>query len=156
MHQADDMRNCKPCSTPSKEYRMKTLTRFSCLMAIMLLSSSFTLKSRKDMPVYIAGMSASFTDTVMYLTQIQAIDSVPLIQGKMLPGRQQYSQQLKRYLQDQLHLTDRTCFIYFDKKKNRLEKRLIKIQEKCQKGGTGIIHHIGDEFRFVRSTEEIE
>ena len=70
---------------------------------VVLLCSSFTLGKGKgkNKDVYMAGVSASFSDSLIFFTDIQLVDSVELDKDKLLPERQQYSTQLKRFLEGQ-------------------------------------------------------
>ena len=53
------------------------------------------------------------------------VDSVKLDKDKLLPERQQYSYQLKTYLENKYSSANRTCFIYFETNKEKLEKSMI-------------------------------
>ena len=74
---------------------------------------AFSLKKGSHKPVYAFGISASFTDTVVYYTDIQLLDSVHLDKGGFLPHRELYSYQLKNFLEFEMNLPNRTCMIYF-------------------------------------------
>ena len=94
---------------------------------VVLLCSSFTLGKGKgkNKDVYMAGVSASFSDSLIFFTDIQLVDSVELDKDKLLPERQQYSTQLKRFLEGQ-GMKNRTCFIYFNTNRKKLEKAIRK------------------------------
>ncbi len=68
------------------------------LTGVLTVCSAFSfnkLFAKKSKDVYIAGVSASFTDSLVYFTDIQLLDSVMLDAEHMLPDRSQYSTQLK-------------------------------------------------------------
>ena len=69
----------------------------------------------------------------------------------MLPQRQQYSYQLKTYLESKLGQSNRTCFIYFDSNKTKLEKSIKKMKDKYQKSGKSIIRQVDSEFKFTKA-----
>ena len=97
---------------------MKLMKIFASLFLVFMVCSAFSLKgNKKDMGMYMVGVSASFTDSLIYFTDIQHLDSVSLYKDKLLPLRGQYSEQLEDYLENKLGLKDRTCFIYFDARK---------------------------------------
>ena len=76
---------------------MKSIKILCSLLLVLTVCSAFSLKGSKS--VYIVGVSASFTDSLVYFTEIQLLDSVSLDKNKMLPERSQYSYQLKNYLE---------------------------------------------------------
>ena len=73
--------------------------------------------------VYITGVSASFSDSLVYFTNIQYVDSAAVDDKDLLVGRAEYSMQLKDYLESNKQLKNRTCFVYFNRKKKNLQKR---------------------------------
>ena len=103
--------------------------------------------------MYIVGVSASFTDSLVYFTDIQFVDSVELGKNDLLPMRDQYSDQLDIYLEHKLGMKDRTCFIYFNEKKAKLEKDIKKMKDKYKKAGTSILRETGDDFKFTKAVE---
>lgn len=138
---------------------MRKLKLFSCLMAVMMVCSAFTLgglfKSSKSKTVYIVGVSASFTDSLVYFTEIQQMpDSVRLDTDKMLPEREAYSYQLKDYLENHEGLTNRTCFVYFSTNRKKLMKTVTKMKEKYQTGTTLLLRQVNpNEFQFTKPQE---
>ena len=100
---------------------MRFIKIFCSLFVVLILCSAFSLKGNKTKAVYIVGVSASFTDSLIYFTDIQLLDSVKLDNNKLLPQRSHYSYQLKNYLEGQEGLVNRTCFVYFDTNKSKLE-----------------------------------
>lgn len=107
-------------------------------ITVVLLCMACTLGvqakgKKKNKPVYAFGLSVAFTDSIAYYTSIQKLDSVVLDADKMLPGRDQYSYQLKDYLESGKNLKDRTCIIYFNENPKKLVKeynRVLNIQKK--------------------------
>lgn len=66
----------------------------------------------------------------------------------MLVGRASYSYQLKDYLEQKQGEQNRTCFMFFNRKKAKLEKEMKKLKEKYQKGGTLVIRDVDSSFKF--------
>ena len=94
---------------------MKFVKILASLLFVMAVCTAATLE-KKQKGMYIVGVSASFTDSLIYFTPVQFIDSVEVGKDKLLPLRGQYSDQLDTYLEQQNGMKDRTCFIYFGKK----------------------------------------
>ena len=114
----------------------------------MMVCSAFMPKD-KVKSVYLVGVSASFSDSTVYFTDIQLVESAEIHKkSKLLLNRNQYSEQLDNYLEQTKGLNDRTCFIYFDDNKADLEKSVKKIKEKYIKGGKSILRDLGSEFKF--------
>ena len=130
------------------------MKKMSMLVAlfVVLLCSSFTLGKGKgkNKDVYMAGVSASFSDSLIFFTDIQLVDSVELDKDKLLPERQQYSTQLKRFLEGQ-GMKNRPCFIYFNTNRKKLEKAIRKMKEEYQEGGRNILRQVDADFKFKKA-----
>lgn len=99
--------------------------------------------------VYIVGVSASFTDSLVYFTEMQMLDSVRLDANGLLPNRVDYSYQLKSYLEEEEGLTNRTCFVYFSENKVELQSEITKMKAKYQQGQTLVLREVNpNTFRF--------
>ena len=133
---------------------MKFMKIFASLFLVFMVCSAFSLKGKKqESGMYMAGVSASFTDSLIYFTDIQYVDSVVLDKDKLLPLRVQYSEQLENYLENKMGLQDRTCFIYFDYKKSKVEKAIKKMKDKYKKDGKAILKEVGTDFQFTKAVE---
>ena len=131
---------------------MKFIKIFASLFVVLTLCTAASLENKKK-GMYIVGVSASFTDSLVYFTDIQFVDSVELGKNDLLPMRDQYSDQLDIYLEHKLGMKDRTCFIYFNEKKAKLEKDIKKMKDKYKKAGTSILRETGDDFKFTKAVE---
>jgi len=132
---------------------MKFIKILASLLLVWMVSSAFTMEN-KGKGVYIIGVSASFTDSLVYFTDIQFVDSVTLDKNDMLPLRAEYSKQLKNYLEGQQGLNNRTCFIYFNEKKANLQKTIKKMKDKYLNDGKSQLRETGADFKFTRAVEE--
>ena len=98
-----------------------------------------------------AGVSASFTDSLVYFTDIQYLDSA-MVDGKgFLVGRSQYSVQLKDYLETKQGGKNRTCFMFYNMKKSKLQKEILKLKEKYKKGNSLVFKDVNPEFKFEKA-----
>ncbi len=106
------------------------------IAAAMMLASAFAAgdvsAKRKMIPeAYIFGFSASFTDSVVYFTNVQAIDSTWIdSKTKFLLGRENYSYQLKDYFTHKQGQPARTCIVFYERKKKDIEKAFLKLKKK--------------------------
>ena len=79
--------------------------------------------------MYMFGFAASFNDTIVHFTNIQAIDSA-WVDGKtkFLMGRNLYSTMLRNYLEKN-QLPYRTCVVFYDKSLKKLQKKFVKMKK---------------------------
>lgn len=123
--------------------------KIALLSVIVLMVCSAA--SKKSKPVYAFGFSASFTDTVVYYTEIQVLDSVFLDKNGFLPYREHYSYQLKNYLEYQKGEKNRTCMIYFSYSPTKLSKERAKLLNKYKKDKTIMLEELPQvEFSFKK------
>ena len=128
-------------------------TKIICFLFAAAFAVSAFSKQPKDKNkygVYLAGVSASFADSLVFFTDIQFVDSAAVDEKDMLVGRASYSYQLKDYLEQTQGEQNRTCFMFFNRKKAKLEKEMKKLKEKYQKGGTLVIRDVDSAFHFEK------
>lgn len=128
-------------------------TKIICFLFAAAFAVSAFSKQPKDKNkygVYLAGVSASFADSLVFFTDIQFVDSAAVDDKDMLVGRASYSYQLKDYLEQKQGEQNRTCFMFFNRKKAKLEKEMKKLKEKYQKGGTLVIRDVDSSFKFEK------
>lgn len=131
---------------------MKSFKFLVSLFLVLMVCTASTLEDNKK-GMYIVGVSASFTDSLIYFTDVQFVDSVTLNSEKLLPNRSQYSEQLEDYLKMREGGKNRTCFIYYNKKKASLEKMVKKMKEKYQKDGKSFLKETGSDFKFTKAID---
>lgn len=107
------------------------------------------VKEIKEVPVYIWGASISFSDSVVYFTEIQELGAMALENG-FLPHRQYYAYELKDYMNFNENMPGRISVIYFDKKRNKLEKQEQKIKKRLVEKEGLTVRYLGDKFKFVK------
>ena len=132
---------------------MNKIKLFSVVLALLVSLSVSAKKEKQVHGVYIAGVSASFSDSLVYFTDIQLVESAK-ISNSMLENREQYSAQLKDYLAEVLPSSNRTCFVYFNEKKKSLEKQIKKLRDRYIKGKAVIIKDLPKtSFEFKKAEE---
>lgn len=102
------------------------------LLAALVATAGVAGAKEKRMPrVYMYGFSASFTDSTIYFTNVQAIDSVWIdTKTDFLLGRENYSIQLKNMLANERGEKNRTCVVFYGTSKGKVEKDLVKLRKK--------------------------
>lgn len=109
---------------------------FKYLFIAAILASALTVTGvsakRKMMPrVYMFGFCASFTDSTVYFTNVQAVDSAWMdTKTKFLLGRDNYSYQLRDYFTYNQNMPNRTCIVMFGEKKKDVEEKYMKLKKK--------------------------
>ena len=133
---------------------MKYVKILFAIALVFTMCSAFSLKKDHSKPVYAFGISASFTDTVVYFTDIQILDSAKVSKEGFLVHRELYSYQLKNYLEDNQLQQNSTCMIYFSENRKKLEKEATKILNKYKKNNRMAVSRIdSDKFRFTKPEE---
>ena len=106
------------------------------LMLVCLILATCTLhihaKKETVQKMYMFGLSASFKDSVVYITDIQEVKDVWYdTKTKFLLGRENYSSQLSQYLTEQKGQKNRTSIVMFslDKKLSTM-KQLYTVKSK--------------------------
>lgn len=131
---------------------MKFIKNVLPAIVMLCVLSSFSLL-KKTQPVYAFGISASFTDSIVYYTEIQVLDSVSLTSEGFLPKREAYSYQLKNYFENKGE-ANRTCMIYFSDSQKKIASEFDKISGKYKKNKTVSFKKIEKkDFQFKKPEE---
>jgi hypothetical protein len=123
---------------------MKQL-KYLLLLAALMTAGNVSAKMLKTSHMYMFGFSASFKDSVIYVTDIQDVQGAWIdTKTNFLLGCDQYSGQLQTHLTEQLQLKNRVCVVFFKKSKKQAEKKFLKLMKKYKQGY---------EIRYVNATE---
>lgn len=114
----------------------KLFTNYLFVFTFLFLYCATTVAKGKDR-VYVFGVSESFKDSTIYLTDIQMVEGAQIQpRTKFFLGRAEYSRQLKEFLTREMGKPDRICAIYFSKSKRKIENKYIKVRRRyTQKRG---------------------
>jgi len=123
-------------------------------IAVLLLTASILMPSKafavnELTPVYMFGFVSTFNDSTVYITDIQLVDSAWIdSKTKFLYSRQNYSYQLRQYMQEQ-GVENATCTVFFSDKRKKIEKRFLKLRKRYTTKGNFIVKYIeGNSFKF--------
>lgn len=102
--------------------------------------------------MYMFGFSASFTDSTLYITDIQDVHGASFdTKTKFLIGRDLYSSQMKEFLAEKKGEPNRICLVIFATTMKKAEKKFQNLKKKYA-GKDGIIYGLrylkSDEFKF--------
>lgn len=131
-------------------YKIKSLV---VLLALIFCQAS-TLQAQKSKSevrsIYMFGFSASFSDSLIYITDIQRVDSVRF-QDKsgLLMNRTSYSNQLQFYLEREMNRPKTTCVTFCNEDLKKLQKERNEIWNKYSKDRSVIVKTLTKEqFEF--------
>ena len=106
-------------------------------------------KKKVKTEVYVMGVSLSFSDSIVYFTEIQHVDGA-VIEDKFLPNRHLYSYELKDYMSFEEGMPGRTSFVIFADKRATLAKKELKIKKKLVEQEGKTVRYLGDKFKFTK------
>ena len=107
-------------------------SKFTFVSVAASLLISLTGQAKNEMKkVYIYGIATSFNDSTVYLTDIQELDSAWLSnKGFFLVSRENYSYQLRDFVQGQGWEAHPTCSVNFSTNLKKAEKEWAKIHDR--------------------------
>ena len=122
------------------------------LIVAAIVPAVMTAKNVKMPKVYMFGLAASFNDTIVHFTEVQAVDSVWMdSKTHFLLGRENYSNMLRNYLDQQLQMPHRTCIVIFDKNLKRVQKKYLKMKKLYTAEGKKVKNH--NDIRMIAKSE---
>ncbi len=91
-------------------------------------------KGYRPAKIYMFGFAASFNDSTVYLTDIQTVNAY-LVNNrtKFLANREDYSYQLRNYLQSNGLEAYPTCITMFAENEKDATKKYLKLKERYEK-----------------------
>lgn len=100
------------------------------LVAVLVIGTTDMLAKRVKLPqIYMFGFSASFTDSIVYFTDVQAVENAWIDDSNnFLEGRGIYANQLKDYLADKMQMPHRVCIVMYATKREDVEKKFLKLK----------------------------
>ena len=109
---------------------IRHITLAAAIMAALAFVPSLAQNNRVVPKAYMFGFVASFTDSVVFFTDIQEVDSVWLMpRKKMLAGKSNYSYQLRNFCADSLGFKNRTVVVVSALTRKEIEKKYAKIKK---------------------------
>lgn len=114
---------------------MKHVRQLLLALVVAMTVVPAEAKPLRTSHLYMFGFSASFKDSIIYVTNIQDVQGAWIdSKSKFLRHRDVYSNQLKEYLADSLQQPGRVCLIVFSTKKGKAEKEYLKMMKKYKQG----------------------
>ena len=108
--------------------------KYLCLFVLAAPLVAWAGSQARMQKVYMFGFAASFTDSIAYQTDVQAIDSAWL-EGKkeFLVDRSLYSLQLQYYVEGQLRTATSICTVFYHKNPRKMQKLWAKVKKRYEK-----------------------
>lgn len=129
------------------------------IIAVMLLgfTTIASAKEKQANKVYLFGFAASFNDSTVYFTTIQEVQGAYVSgKGNFLVNREEYSYQLRNYLQG-LGNAHPTCITSYAYTRKDIEKKYEKLKQKYTEKAKGryIVEYL-DDTKFMYSPVAID
>jgi hypothetical protein len=125
------------------------------LLALLLagaLPQEMEAKRIKVPKMFMFGFSASFQDSIIYMTDVQEVEGAGYeTKSKFLLGRQHYSYQLKDFLANTRQQPNRVCVVMFALTRKEAEKKFIKLRKEYTvkaKGKYDVRYLTTTDFKF--------
>lgn len=104
------------------------------LVTVLVMPAFSAPKEKKEHEiepkrVYLCGVSLNFNDSVVYVTDIQYLDSVVINNEGSLANYSSYTMQMKIYMQGTLGEGNQTCAVLYSEDKKKLEKRVNRMRK---------------------------
>ncbi len=121
------------------------------VIALLFVPVAMSAAEKGEDVVYLFGASYSYSDSIVYFTEIQPVEGVKLSKKtKMLPDRQHYAYELKDYMNFKEGKPGRISMIYFSKKRSKLEKVEAKVKKRLLYKDNKSVLYLGDKFTFTK------
>ena len=125
---------------------MKKLFLIFALLFVALMG----IRAEEKKGVYIFGVSYTFSDSIVYFTEIQYFDDLQLEEKtKFSPFRQHYSYELKDFMSKE-GMPGRISAIYFSEKESAIKKKEAKLKKRLEKKDNKVVRYIGSKFEFTK------
>ena len=116
------------------------------------LPQEMEAKRIKVPKMFMFGFSASFQDSIIYMTDVQEVEGAWYeTKSKFLLGRQHYSYQLKDFLANTRQQPNRVCVVMFALTRKEAEKQFIKLRKEYTvkaKGKYDVRYLTTTDFKF--------
>lgn len=133
---------------------MKHYTYKLVAVIVLLSAFSFVKVTAKEIVVpkmYMFAFAASFTDTIVHFTNVMEVDSAWIqSKGKYLIGCDSYSRQFRDFLAEKKQMPQRTCVVFSNKSRKKLEKKYLKMKRLYTQSKDGAQHF---DVRFLDDNE---
>lgn len=129
---------------------MKNLKSILLFVLLGVALSAHAEKKPKMQTVYVFGFSASFTDSVAFLTDVMRLDSAVILPNGFLADRSLYSLQLENFVLENYRVQNSTNAVFFSTNKKTMDKKYNKVNHMYQRSENLALIFVGeDEFRFT-------
>ncbi len=120
------------------------------LFALVVLCATLQVSARdRQQSIYMFAYGTSFNDSTIYLSTVEVVKNATLEQKtNFLNNRLSYSNAFKQFL-DVKYSGIHTTAVFFNVKREKLEKMYLKIRRNTQKGRTmRLVEVPASDFRF--------
>lgn len=140
---------------------MQKIILFSLAIILALTVSAKKEKAVKQpqapkvQALYLYGMSSSFNDSIVYITDIQKVDSAYLTSKYCLGGIREYVAQMNAHF-NKTPDSRRTNTVFFKKDRKKAEKAYLKLRKRYEKQKTELTPVAEGDFKFKSVTPSLD
>ncbi len=133
---------------------IKKLKKFFFAAKFLLTLATTAQAKLVQTMVYILGLAASFNDSTSYITDVQEVDAWINDKGNFLYSRENYSYQLRDFLQSQ-GFVNPTCITCFALSRKKAEKKYATLLKKnAAKGDANLRYLNAKDFKYAAVAPE--
>ena len=133
---------------------MKQLKKYFFAATFLLTLATTAQAKLVQTKVYIFGMAASFNDSTSYITDVQEVDAWINDKGNFLYSRENYSYQLRDFLQSQ-GFVNPTCITCFALSRKKAEKKYATLLKKNAATGDANLRYLNaKDFKYAAVAPE--
>lgn len=123
--------------------------------SLVCLPAAAKKKTREPKPivpqrVWIYGCAVNFLDSVVFVTDIQYVDSVIIDREGQLENSYAYSSDLKFYVESRYAKENEACAVYYSPKLKAVEKRYARMRKRFTAKRMVVNMIGGDSFHFTK------
>ena len=109
---------------------MRQFKQITLIILLLTVCQTISAQNIQAPKAYMFGFAASFSDSTVYFTNIQEVDSVWVTKKKqLLAGHSNYSYQLRDFFTRERQLPNRTCVVVSSLKRKDVEKKYAKMKQ---------------------------
>lgn len=127
------------------------------LIAVSITSFAGKKKDKANKQVSLFGVTVSLVDSTAFITEIQTVDSLLTNKDGFIDNEEEYTRQLKLYLDKVLNVKEHVCAIYYSDDMKKLVKEYKEVNNRIRNKEKRTVSEIDiDDFKFTLYKAEDE
>lgn len=129
---------------------MRILTTLFLMLSLVTAFAKGTndkKNEKKTTTLYMYGVSLSFNDSLVYVTDVQPVENACVTGKYVLYGAREYADQMTAYFEKK-ELGRRTNAVFYKKTRDKAEKSYMKLRKRYAKKGIVLTPIVTGDFTF--------